>query len=205
MDAQPRGGLVDHPLKRLGGVAKEPDVAVAGLGPNLEHDRATRLQEISIGAQSLRREQHFVLAGGIGQGDEGELAAAGLGGAALLAAAHNAGHAERLGAGGVGLNCVQGARLAGAERIVAVDLLGARLGLATTFGATDVVDAATQDAVEAVRELTKGIGAMSDARVKDFFDKMVRAGVVKAGLDYRKSYTLQFVNKKVGLDLRPKQ
>jgi NitT/TauT family transport system substrate-binding protein len=33
----------------------------------------------------------------------------------------------------------------------------------------------------------------------------VRAGVVKAGLDYRKSYTLQFVNKKLGLDLRPKQ
>src|SRR5271170_7485239 len=53
--------------------------------------------------------------------------------------------------------------------------------------------------------LTLGIGAMTDARVKDFFDKMVRAGVVKAGLDYRKSYTLQFVDKKVGLDLRPKQ
>ena len=51
---------------------------------------------------------------------------------------------------------------------------------------------------------TLGIGAMTDARMKDFFDKMVRAGVVKAGLDYRKSYTLQFVNKKVGLDLRPK-
>ena len=46
---------------------------------------------------------------------------------------------------------------------------------------------------------------MTDARMKDFFDKMVRAGVVKAGLDYRKSYTLQFVGKKVGLDLRPKQ
>ncbi len=52
---------------------------------------------------------------------------------------------------------------------------------------------------------TLGIGAMTDARVKDFFDKMVRAGVVKAALDYRKSYTLQFVNKKVGLDLRPKR
>ena len=52
---------------------------------------------------------------------------------------------------------------------------------------------------------TLGIGAMTDARMKDFFDKMVRAGVVKAGLDYRKSYTLQFVDKKVGLDLRPKQ
>ena len=46
---------------------------------------------------------------------------------------------------------------------------------------------------------------MTDARMQDFFDKMVRAGVVKAGLDYRKSYTLQFVDKKVGLDLRPKQ
>jgi NitT/TauT family transport system substrate-binding protein len=52
---------------------------------------------------------------------------------------------------------------------------------------------------------TLGIGAMTDARMKDFFDKMVRAGVVKAGLDYRKSYTLQFVDKKVGLNLRPKQ
>jgi NitT/TauT family transport system substrate-binding protein len=50
-----------------------------------------------------------------------------------------------------------------------------------------------------------GIGAMTDARMKDFFDEMVRAGVVKAGLDYRKAYTLQFVDKKAGLDLRPKR
>jgi len=49
-----------------------------------------------------------------------------------------------------------------------------------------------------------GVGAMTDAHMKDFFDKMVRAGVAKADLDYRKSYTLQFVGKKVGLDLRPK-
>jgi NitT/TauT family transport system substrate-binding protein len=34
---------------------------------------------------------------------------------------------------------------------------------------------------------------------------MVRAGVVKPGLDYKKGYTLQFVNKGVGLNLRPKQ
>jgi NitT/TauT family transport system substrate-binding protein len=45
---------------------------------------------------------------------------------------------------------------------------------------------------------------MTDARMKSFFDKMVRAGVVKAGLDYRKSYTMQFVNKGVGNDLRRK-
>jgi NitT/TauT family transport system substrate-binding protein len=48
-----------------------------------------------------------------------------------------------------------------------------------------------------------GIGAMTDARVKSFFDKMVRAGVVKPGLDVRRAYTLQFVNKGVGVELRP--
>ncbi len=46
-----------------------------------------------------------------------------------------------------------------------------------------------------------GIGAMTDAHVEGFFDKMVKAGVVKAGLDWRKSYTLRFVNQKVGLEL----
>ena len=52
--------------------------------------------------------------------------------------------------------------------------------------------------------LTQGIGAMNDARMKSFFDKMVQAKVVKPDLDYRKSYDLRFVNRKVGLDLRPK-
>ena len=52
---------------------------------------------------------------------------------------------------------------------------------------------------------TLGIGAMTDARMKDFYDKMVRAGVVKPSVVLARAYTLQFVNKKVGLDLRPKQ
>jgi NitT/TauT family transport system substrate-binding protein len=47
-----------------------------------------------------------------------------------------------------------------------------------------------------------GIGAMTDAHMASFFDKMVRAGVTKANLDYRKSYTLRFVNRKVGVELR---
>jgi NitT/TauT family transport system substrate-binding protein len=51
---------------------------------------------------------------------------------------------------------------------------------------------------------TLGIGAMTDARMKSFYDKMVRAGVVKPGLDIKRAYTLQFVNKRVGLELRPK-
>lgn len=50
-----------------------------------------------------------------------------------------------------------------------------------------------------------GIGAMTDARMKSFFDKMVKAKVIPATLDYKKSYTLKFVNKSVGLKLRPKK
>jgi NitT/TauT family transport system substrate-binding protein len=52
--------------------------------------------------------------------------------------------------------------------------------------------------------LKLGIGAMSDARMKSFFDKMVHAGVVKSSIDYKRAYTLQFANKGVGADLRPK-
>jgi NitT/TauT family transport system substrate-binding protein len=58
------------------------------------------------------------------------------------------------------------------------------------------------DSGDALRD---GIGAMSDARVANFFDKMVRAGVVRGDIDFRKSYTLRFINKGVGLDLRPKK
>ena len=53
--------------------------------------------------------------------------------------------------------------------------------------------------------LRDGIGAMTDARATSFFDKMVRAGVVRGDIDFRKTYTLRFVNKGVGLDLRPKK
>ena len=52
--------------------------------------------------------------------------------------------------------------------------------------------------------LTLGIGAMTDARWKDFFHKMVAVGMVAARTDYLNAYTLQFVNKGVGLELRPK-
>jgi NitT/TauT family transport system substrate-binding protein len=58
------------------------------------------------------------------------------------------------------------------------------------------------DIVDSGEARDLGIGAMSDARITSFFDKMAKAGVVKADLDYRKAYTLRFVNKKVGMDLR---
>lgn len=50
-----------------------------------------------------------------------------------------------------------------------------------------------------------GIGALTSARMKSFFDKMVRVGVTKPTVEYRRAYSTQFVNKGVGLDLRPKQ
>ncbi len=51
--------------------------------------------------------------------------------------------------------------------------------------------------------LKLGIGAMTDARMKGFFEELVKAKMVKPDLDYKKIYTLQFVDKGVGLDLRP--
>lgn len=64
-----------------------------------------------------------------------------------------------IGAGGVGLNAIQGARLAGAGQIIAVDINDQKLEFASAFGATDAVNAAEEDPVAAVRRLTGGLGA----------------------------------------------
>jgi len=62
-----------------------------------------------------------------------------------------------IGCGGVGLAAIQGARLAGAARIVAVDVVPEKLALALELGATDAVDASGGNAVAQVRELTDGV------------------------------------------------
>ncbi len=63
-----------------------------------------------------------------------------------------------IGCGGVGLNVIQGARLAGASRIIAVDLMESKLAAAKEFGATDVVDGSVpdRDTVRTVQEMTGG-------------------------------------------------
>jgi S-(hydroxymethyl)glutathione dehydrogenase/alcohol dehydrogenase len=61
-----------------------------------------------------------------------------------------------IGCGGIGLNAIQAADIVGAGRIIAVDRVASKLALATTFGATDVVDASTTDPVASVMELTSG-------------------------------------------------
>jgi S-(hydroxymethyl)glutathione dehydrogenase/alcohol dehydrogenase len=63
-----------------------------------------------------------------------------------------------IGCGGVGLNVIQGAIIAGAEIVVAIDVSEYKLGLAKQFGATHLIDSTSQDAVETIQELTAGIG-----------------------------------------------
>ena len=62
------------------------------------------------------------------------------------------------GCGGVGLNCMQGAAIAGATMIIAVDLLDNKLQMAGEFGATHTVNSSREDPVERIRELTNGKG-----------------------------------------------
>jgi S-(hydroxymethyl)glutathione dehydrogenase/alcohol dehydrogenase len=61
-----------------------------------------------------------------------------------------------IGAGGIGLNCIQGAAIAGAGRVIAVDMVPMKLDLAKQFGATDLVDASAGDPVAQVQELSGG-------------------------------------------------
>jgi S-(hydroxymethyl)glutathione dehydrogenase/alcohol dehydrogenase len=64
-----------------------------------------------------------------------------------------------IGCGGVGLNAVQGAALAGAARIIAVDVLDNKLAYAHQFGATHLVNASQGDPIQAVKDATSGRGA----------------------------------------------
>jgi NDMA-dependent alcohol dehydrogenase len=64
-----------------------------------------------------------------------------------------------IGCGGVGLNVIQGARIAGAEHIVGIDMLENKLQLAKEFGATTTVNASQTDAVSQVMEMTGQRGA----------------------------------------------
>ncbi|MBK5222711.1 MAG: Zn-dependent alcohol dehydrogenase [Acidimicrobiia bacterium] len=64
-----------------------------------------------------------------------------------------------IGCGGVGLNAIQGARIAGATKIIAVDMFDSKLEMAKDFGATDTVNAGEGDPVAAVQGLTEGRGA----------------------------------------------
>ena len=90
-----------------------------------------------------------------------------------------------IGCGGVGLAAVQGARIAGAKRIVAIDVVSEKLDLAASLGATHVIDPGATDQVGAVREITGGHGAHhvieaigSRATAESAFQMLRRGGTV---------------------------
>jgi Zn-dependent alcohol dehydrogenase len=81
-----------------------------------------------------------------------------------------------MGLGGIGLSVVQGARVAGAARILASDPVAARREAASRFGATDLLDPTTDDVVSRARELT-------EVGVDYAFETAGRASLIQAGLD----------------------
>ena len=64
-----------------------------------------------------------------------------------------------IGCGGIGLNIIQGCRLAGASQIIAIDMMPYKLELARKFGATHTINSKDVDPVKAVKELTGKLGA----------------------------------------------
>ena len=84
---------------------------------------------------------------------------AGLGAAMLTGEVGRGDSVAVFGCGGVGDAAIAGARLAGAAKVIAVDLDPRKLDAAKEFGATHVVDASSTDPVEAIRSLTDGNGA----------------------------------------------
>jgi S-(hydroxymethyl)mycothiol dehydrogenase len=84
---------------------------------------------------------------------------AGLGAALNTAAVRRGETVAVIGCGGVGDAAILGASFAGARTVIAVDVDQRKLDLATQFGATHTVNSSETDVVEAVRELTDGLGA----------------------------------------------
>ena len=88
-----------------------------------------------------------------------------------------------IGCGGIGLSAINGAALAGAGQIIAIDMFGSKLNLAKNFGATDVINASEGDVVKMVREITGGgvhysFEAIGLKKTAEQAFKMVRSGGV---------------------------
>jgi S-(hydroxymethyl)glutathione dehydrogenase/alcohol dehydrogenase len=86
-----------------------------------------------------------------------------------------------VGAGGVGLNIISGAMLAGAQRVIAIDIAAAKLGLARRFGATDTISSAEVEPNAALREIVPlgvehAFEAMGLKQTSELAVKLTRAG-----------------------------
>jgi Zn-dependent alcohol dehydrogenase len=138
---------------RLSGVLTEPDGGVIEQGL----DTGAFAEAVTVHASQVARvpddlpmELGALLACGV---------ITGTGAAINTAQVEPGSHCVIIGAGGVGLNAIQGARLAGASRIIAIDLAEEKLAAAREFGATDVLQADMKGLRRAVMALTDGQGA----------------------------------------------
>jgi S-(hydroxymethyl)glutathione dehydrogenase / alcohol dehydrogenase len=130
-----KGDTVIKPFLAIGGFAEQANIDARNLIPIPD--------EMPIGPAAL-------IACGV---------TTGIGAVTVTADVEPGANVVVIGLGGVGLNVVQGARLAGAARIIGVDIVEHKLDLARQFGATHVINARAEDPVEAVRRLTGGWGA----------------------------------------------
>lgn len=88
-----------------------------------------------------------------------------------------------IGLGGVGMNIIQGAKLAGAEKIIAIDIHESKLNWALQFGATHTINASREDPLEAVRRITGGgvdysFEAAGNVKAMELAYKLARRGGV---------------------------
>ncbi|MEO0361183.1 MAG: zinc-binding dehydrogenase [Pseudomonadota bacterium] len=134
---------VDSPLRDASGAAVTHGLGVAGFAERV----VVHASQVAPIGERIGWAQASLLACGVITGY----------GAVVNAAAMPAGaSAVVIGAGGVGLNAVQGAALTGASDVIVIDVSEEKLEIARDFGATACVDARGEDAVEAVRRLTGG-------------------------------------------------
>ncbi|HUB96055.1 MAG TPA: Zn-dependent alcohol dehydrogenase [Stellaceae bacterium] len=153
--------LAGHPNLCTGGIVTRPDA-----GPSrLSQDGKPFRQFIGISSYAEKMLLHENSAVRIDPDlplDRAALVGCGVltgVGAALRTSGLAAGQTVAVfGCGGVGLSIIQGARIGGARRIIAVDVVAAKLEMARRFGATDSVDGAQGDPVKAIRDLTGGAG-----------------------------------------------
>ena len=136
---------LDSPLRTLGGAPIQQGVRTAGFAERV----TVHSSQVVRVPHDLPLEHAALLACGV---------VTGVGAVLNTARVEPGSTVGVVGAGGVGLNAVQGAVVAGATRIVAVDLLDTKLAAARTFGATHTIDGSAEDVPAAIHELTAGRG-----------------------------------------------
>ena len=157
-------GHCDRCLSGRPALCRRPDVDRPSSDPPRLHqgpDRVTQMAQLGSFAEQMLVHEHAVVKVDDDMPFE-QLALIGCGVTTGVGAVLNTAKIEPgstvavVGCGGVGLNCIQGAVIAGALRIIAIDSVETKLTMAREFGATDVIDASGGGVVEKVRDLTGG-------------------------------------------------